>query len=159
MRIGVYHAYGHEADMSAITALARERGCKLYLPVVTDHRQHRMQFFPFDAVSMLRRNAFGIFEPCERTRPARVRDLDLIFMPLIAFDAAGWRLGSGAGFYDRKLHHLHADRTWRRPRLIGIAYDFQRVARLIPQRWDIPVDAVITERGLQQTHLNRGLSA
>lgn len=152
-RIGIYHAYGHEADVSVLTALARRRGCDLYLPQVTDRRRNRMQFVPFDARSRLRRNAFGILEPSwAATQPARVRDLDLIFMPLVAFDSCGWRLGSGAGFYDRKLHHLRCERKWRRPRLIGIAYDFQRVPHLTVEPWDIPLDAVITERGLHRSH-------
>jgi 5-formyltetrahydrofolate cyclo-ligase len=151
-RIAVYQAVGHEADMSAVISLARARGCKLYLPRVTDRRRNRMQFVAFAAdATRLRRNAFGILEPSGPIDAVRVRDLDIVFMPLVAFDAAGWRLGSGAGFYDRKLHHLRAERRWRRPRLIGIAYDFQRVPRLEPQRWDIPFDAVITEHGMQRS--------
>ena len=151
--IAVYLPLGHEADMSEVIALARERACELYLPRVTDHRRGRMQFVAFSAHSHLRRNAFGILEPSSSIASLRVRDLDIVFMPLVAFDACGWRLGSGAGFYDRKLHHLKAGRRWRRPRLIGIAYDFQRVPRLVPQRWDIPFDAVITERGMQRSRM------
>jgi 5-formyltetrahydrofolate cyclo-ligase len=151
-RIAVYQAVGHEADMSAVIRLARERGCKVYLPRVIDRRRNRMQFVPFDASSPMRRNAFGILEPWGPIDAVRVRDLDIVFMPLVAFDSCGWRLGSGAGFYDRKLHHLGTDRRWRRPRLIGIAYDFQRVPHLHPHRWDIPFDAVITEKGMQRSH-------
>ena len=151
-RIAVYQAVGHEADVSALIRLARRRGCKLYLPRVTDRRRSRMQFVGFDAGSTMRRGLFGIPEPADAKAAVRVRDLDLVFMPLVAFDAAGWRLGSGAGFYDRKLQHLRSDRRWRRPRLIGIAYDFQRVPHLEPHRWDIPLDAVITERGLRFSH-------
>lgn len=148
-RIAVYQAVGHEADVSALIRLARRRGCKLYLPRVTDQRRSRMQFVGFDDDSPMRRGVFGILEPVDARAAVRVRDLDLVFMPLVAFDSSGWRLGSGAGFYDRKLQHLRSDRRWRRPRLIGIAYDFQRVSHLVPHRWDIPLDAVITERGMR----------
>jgi len=154
-RIAVYQAVGHEADLSAVIALARARGCRLYLPRVVDHRRNRLQFVAFDGSSRLRRNAFGILEPSGPIDAVRVRDLDIVFMPLVAFDAEGWRLGSGAGFYDRKLHHLHATRRWRRPRLIGIAYDFQRVPHLQPHRWDIPFDAIITETGMQRSRIRR----
>ena len=153
-RVAVYHAVGHEADMSAVTALARDRGCELYLPRVTDHRRNRMQFVAFGARSLLRPNAFGILEPSGAVRAMHVRDLDIVFMPLVAFDSSGWRLGSGAGFYDRKLKHLRIDRRWRRPRLIGIAYDFQRVPHLAPHRWDIPFDAVITECGMHRSRMH-----
>jgi 5-formyltetrahydrofolate cyclo-ligase len=73
-------------------------------------------------------------------------------VPLLAFDDRGSRLGSGAGFYDRCLAHLHAERQWRRPKLIGVGYEFQRVAQLLPQRWDIPLDAVITEQCFRRLH-------
>jgi 5-formyltetrahydrofolate cyclo-ligase len=156
-KIAVYQAYGHEADLSALIYLARRRGCQLYLPRIVDHRRHRMEFFRFDADAPLRRNAFGILEPIAAMSPAiPTRELDLVLMPLVAFDASGWRLGSGAGFYDRRLHHLHIARRWRRPKLIGVAYHFQRVDRLQPHRWDIPMDAVITERGLQLITTIRG---
>ncbi len=149
-KIAVYHAYGHEADLSTLISLARQRGCRLYLPRIVDRRRNRMEFFRFDEHSLLRRNPFGILEPVSAASPpVRTRELDLVFMPLVAFDPAGWRLGSGAGYYDRRLHHLHVERRWRRPKLIGVAYDFQRVSRLTPHRWDIPMDAVLTERGLQ----------
>lgn len=157
MRVALYHAYGHEANVAALMELARDRGCRIYLPRIVDHRRHRMEFFRFDRHSVLRPNVFRILEPAPNgSGPVRIRDLDLIFVPLVAFDDHGRRLGSGAGFYDRRLHHLHDGRHWRRPRLIGVAYDFQRVARLLSQRWDIPLDAVITERDVQ--FVTRGAS-
>jgi 5-formyltetrahydrofolate cyclo-ligase len=106
-----------------------------------------MRFVRHTRAARLQRNPFGILEP--RHRPADAiapLQLDVIFVPLLAFDDSGWRLGSGAGFYDRCLRHLHAERHWRRPKLIGIAYEFQRAAQLQPQRWDIPLDGVITEQ-------------
>lgn len=148
-RIGVYFAYGNEADLGKVITLARRRGCHLYLPAISDYRRGRMDFLRFDPGAALLLNRYGIPEP-ERRIAARisVRHLDLIFMPLVAFDAEGWRLGSGAGFYDRSLHHLRGGRIWRRPKLIGVAYEFQRVPRLDPAPWDVPLDAVITEHGL-----------
>ena len=74
--------------------------------------------------------------------------LDAIFMPLVGFDSRGWRLGSGAGFYDRSLQFLRSRSRWHRPKLIGIAYEVQRVDELIPNEWDVPMNAVITEKHL-----------
>lgn len=146
-RVAVYHAYGHEADALPLTKRAWRRGCQVFLPVITHRRASRMEFFRFEPHTQLRRNAFGIPEPDASTaKRIPARHLDIIFMPLVAFDDRGWRLGSGAGFYDRCVHHLRPARRWRRPKLIGIAYAQQHVDRLAASPWDIPMDAVITER-------------
>jgi 5-formyltetrahydrofolate cyclo-ligase len=149
MRIAVYQARGREADLSRIIAMARRRDCVLYLPAIIRHRTAVMDFIRFDADTRLRPNAFGIPEPDPATtQRIALRELDLILVPLLAVDTEGWRLGSGGGFYDRRLHRLRADRRWRRPRLIGVAYEFQRVARISHEPWDVPLDAVITEANL-----------
>lgn len=149
-RIAVYFAYGHEADLAHVIALARRRGCLLYLPVITDFRHYRMRFVRYQADSVMRVNRYGIAEPDPRhAEVIPVRQLDLILLPLVAFDACGSRLGSGAGFYDRSLQHLRSGRRWRRPKLIGVGYECQRVTRLQPDRWDVPLDGMLTERGLQ----------
>jgi len=149
MRIAVYQARGREADLSRIIAIARRRDCVLYLPTIIRHRTGVMDFIRFDADTRLRPNAFGIPEPDPATaQRIPLRELDLILVPLLAVDTEGWRLGSGGGFYDRRLHRLRAERRWRRPRLIGIAYEFQRVERISHEAWDVPLDAVITETDL-----------
>jgi 5-formyltetrahydrofolate cyclo-ligase len=148
-RIAVYFAYGHEADLRYVIDVARRRDCLLYLPVITDFRHSRMRFVRYRTDSVMRVNRYGIAEPDRRhAEVIPVRKLDLILLPLVAFDEHGWRLGSGAGFYDRSLHHLRAGRRWRRPKLIGVGYECQRVARLQPDRWDVPLDGIVTERGL-----------
>jgi len=155
-RIALYHAYGHEADVGPLTRRAWRRGCQVFLPVITHARAARMEFFRFTPSTALRTNELGIAEPDPaRARRIAARHLDIIFMPLVAFDDAGWRLGSGAGFYDRCVRHLRASRRWRRPKLIGVAYAQQRIERLAPSAWDVPMDAVITQGGLRrfQPHL------
>ncbi len=150
-RVAVYFAYGHEADLRHVIEVARRRGCRLYLPVITHFRHSRMRFVRYRIDSVMRVNRYGIAEPDPRlAEVASVRRLDLVLLPLVAFDARGWRLGSGAGFYDRSLQHLREGRRWRRPKLIGVAYECQRVARLQPDRWDVPLDGIVTERGLQR---------
>lgn len=149
-RIAVYFAYGHEADLRNVIDVARRRGCLLYLPVITDFRHSRMRFVRYRTDSVMRVNRYGIAEPDPRhAEVIPVRELDLILLPLVAFDERGWRLGSGAGFYDRALHHLREGRRWRRPKLIGVGYECQRVAHLQPDRWDVPLDGMLTERGLR----------
>jgi 5-formyltetrahydrofolate cyclo-ligase len=158
----VYLAYGSEADLADVIAVARQRRCHLYLPVITDYRRNRMSFVAFDEGARMRVNRYGIAEPktsgisAAASRIA-VRHLDLVLVPLVAVDARGWRLGSGAGFYDRCLHQLRPHRSsgpgWRRPKLIGVGYELQRVPHLEPGPWDVPLDAVVTERDLYRLPL------
>jgi len=110
-----------------------------------------MRFVHYRADSVMRINRYGIAEPDPRQAEIiPVRQLDLVLLPLIAFDARGWRLGSGAGFYDRSLQHLREGRRWRKPKLIGVGYECQRVPRLQCGHWDVPLDGMLTECGLQR---------
>jgi 5-formyltetrahydrofolate cyclo-ligase len=149
-RIAVYMRHGSEADLTYLIASAHQRGCTLYLPVIIHYRAHRMAFRRFDPTVPLHANRYGILEPV-RGDVLPVPQLDVVFAPLVAFDDRGSRLGTGAGFYDRALRRLRADRRWRRPRVIGVGYELQRVGELRPAPWDVPLDAVITEKNLYKT--------
>jgi 5-formyltetrahydrofolate cyclo-ligase len=147
--VAVYIAHDGEADPAAIVRLARRNRCVLYLPAIADYRRRRMEFRSYARSTRLRPNRYGIAEPeREGSVRAAVRHLDLVLLPLVAVDARGTRLGTGAGFYDRCLQHLRAGRRWRRPKLIGLGYEFQRVARLEARAWDVPLDVLLTEKGL-----------
>jgi 5-formyltetrahydrofolate cyclo-ligase len=146
--IAVYAAHDCEADPSAIVRLARRNRCKLYLPAIADYRRRRMQFRSYARDAQLQPNRYGIPEPKRGVPRIAVRHLDLVLLPLVAVDPSGTRLGTGAGFYDRCLQHLRAGRRWRRPKLIGLAYEFQRVASLAARAWDVPLDALLTEKDL-----------
>ena len=67
-------------------------------------------------------------------------------MPLVAFSAAGTRLGMGGGYYDRSFAFRHG--RGAPPRLVGVGYGFQREDALAAEPWDVPLDAVATEAGL-----------
>ena len=103
----------------------------------------------------MRRNRYGLLEP-DRDCPRldRPRRLEAVFVPLVAVDPSGTRLGMGAGFYDRYFAFRQSGSGWRRPRLIGLAYDFQRVDRIERAPWDVPLDAVLTEAGVFRTGRN-----
>jgi len=148
-RVAVYVAHDREADPFAVVQLARRNRCELYLPAIADYRRRRMEFRRYASDTPLRPNRYGIPEPARNgsTRSA-VRHLDWVLLPLVAVDARGTRLGTGAGFYDRCLQHLRTGRRWRRPKLIGLGYEFQRVDRLAARAWDVPLDALLTEKGL-----------
>jgi 5-formyltetrahydrofolate cyclo-ligase len=99
------------------------------------------------ATTTQRRNRYGILEPTDLA-PVSARDLQLILIPLVGFDAQGHRLGSGAGYYDRALAFRRLRRHWPGPKLVGIAYECQRVEALAVRPTDVPLDAIITERGI-----------
>ena len=111
-----------------------------------------MEFVRYDPHKRLRVNRHGIAEPDRHAPRIALRSLDVVFLPVVAFDPYGWRLGSGAGYYDRRLRPLLRGGSWRRPRLIGVAHEFQLVPHLAPARWDVPMDAVVTDSAM---HLRR----
>ncbi|HKS54654.1 MAG TPA: 5-formyltetrahydrofolate cyclo-ligase [Steroidobacteraceae bacterium] len=148
LHIALYIAHDHEADPQLIARLARRNRCRLYLPSIVDYTRRRMEFRSYASDAQLRPNRYGIPEPPRAARRIAVRHLDLILVPFVGIDAQGTRLGSGAGFYDRCLQHLRAGRRWRRPKLIGLGYELQRIAGLTAGSWDVPLDALLTEKAL-----------
>jgi 5-formyltetrahydrofolate cyclo-ligase len=144
MRVAVYAPLPSELDTGPLMQLARRRGCHVYLPRITDLRHRRMQFV--ESGGPMRRNQLGILEPV-RLRRLSARRLDLVFVPLVGFDATGMRLGMGAGYYDRAFAFLRQRRHWTHPRLIGLAYSFQQVPRIEGAVHDVHLNGVVTERG------------
>jgi 5-formyltetrahydrofolate cyclo-ligase len=149
-RVAVFLGMPGEVDLRPCFAAAWDRGVRLYVPRVISWRDARMAFVPLEPDTTLRGNAFGIPEPAHGAGGRLpVRHFDTILVPLVGFDAQGHRLGMGAGFYDRALRsRLDRAQPFRRPRLIGIAYSAQQVARLEPAPWDVALDLVVTERGV-----------
>jgi 5-formyltetrahydrofolate cyclo-ligase len=144
LRIGAYLAVKSEISLGPFMSRALRAGCALWLPVVTDTRAHRMTFLP--AGRQRRRGAYGIPEPVGGARCA-AQWLQVVLVPLVGFDAAGHRLGSGAGYYDRALAFRAGRRRWRGPRLIGVAHSCQQAAAIAALPTDVPLDAVVTEKG------------
>ncbi|HKY90951.1 MAG TPA: 5-formyltetrahydrofolate cyclo-ligase, partial [Nevskiaceae bacterium] len=102
----------------------------------------RMRFVPLTAATTVTRNRYGIAEPRAPRAPRVLPRIDVAILPLVGFDAAGHRLGSGAGYYDRWLAGLRG----RRPRLVGLGFALQEVDALPAEPWDVKLDAICTER-------------
>ena len=141
-RIALYHAHGSELDTRPLIDALLSAGREVFLPVVT--ARTTLKFTRLRATSALRRGRHGIATPA-RGASSQLSDLDLILVPLLAFDARGHRLGSGAGYYDRALAR---PRAFRRPFVVGYAYAQQEQTRLPDDPWDRKLDAVVTERGV-----------
>jgi 5-formyltetrahydrofolate cyclo-ligase len=146
--IAVYLPSDGEVETTAIIDRAWEMGKRVYLPVLVPFLHNRLWFARYDADTPLVRNRFGIAEPRAVHRQRIVTHaLDLVLTPLVGFDAEGNRLGMGGGFYDRSFGFLGRRRCWRKPRLVGLAYDFQQLRQLPAQPWDVPLTAVVTDAG------------
>ncbi len=119
-----------------------------YLPVLSPLPARRLWFAPYRDGDPLVYNRFGILEPSlSMNELAGAWMLDLIITPLVAFDKRGNRLGMGGGFYDRTFAFLKYRQFWKKPHLVGLAYDFQQVAHIQPQAWDVPLQGIVTEAG------------
>jgi 5-formyltetrahydrofolate cyclo-ligase len=137
--VAAYLSLLEEIDTAPLIALLRRQGCRVYVPKLAGAR---LRFAPLRGA--LRANRFRIAEPVRAGRPPR---LDLIVLPLVAFDAAGRRLGMGGGYYDRLLAR---QRPARRPLRVGLAFAAQEVAAVPAGAGDARLDAIVTERGLRR---------
>ena len=145
--IAVYLSNDGEIDLFPLVERAWAMGKRTYLPKLFGPR---LWFLPFHAQSALAANRFSIPEPAEPAR-RRIRPLflDLVLFPLVAFDAGGNRLGMGAGFYDKTFEAVLRRTVWKGPKRIGIAYEMQRVDSLPAADWDVPLNAIVTERTIR----------
>lgn len=146
-RIALYLPNDGEIEPVAVMERLWQMHKTCYLPILSRLRHDRLWFAPFTPDTPLAVNRFGIPEPqVPARRWRRAQDLDLILMPLVAFDARGNRLGMGGGFYDKSLAFLRSRGRWHKPHLLGLAHDFQRVDRLDACAWDVPLQGVATDR-------------
>lgn len=130
-----------EIDPRPLMLALAGRGHPLALPIA-GARGTVMGFRRFRFGDVLAQGPFGTCHPsplAEAVTPA------VLLVPLVAFDAAGGRIGHGAGYYDRTLAAL---RQQRRVLALGIAYAAQRQPRVPVGPHDMPLDAVATEEGL-----------
>ena len=147
-RIACYLPNDGEIDPTLIIERIWELGKECYLPVLNPLGHNRLEFAPFTAETQLKLNCFGIAEPdVHASKWISPMQLDLVLAPLVAFDVQGNRMGMGGGYYDRSFAFLRHRKHWRKPRLVGVGYDFQQVEKLPVQHHDVPLRGVITDKG------------
>ncbi|ACO80842.1 5-formyltetrahydrofolate cyclo-ligase-like protein [Azotobacter vinelandii CA] len=145
--LALYLPNDGEIDPGLLLAAAQRRGKATYLPVLNAWPATRMVFQRVHSGEPLLPNRFRIREPHpNRARQRKVWTLDLLLMPLVGFDAEGGRLGMGGGFYDRSLAYRARHRYCRKPVLLGLAHECQKVDRLALASWDVPLAATVTDR-------------
>ncbi|WP_267256147.1 5-formyltetrahydrofolate cyclo-ligase [Coxiella endosymbiont of Ornithodoros maritimus] len=147
-RLAFYLSDDGEVDIRTAVSKALEVKKDCFLPILHCTLDHHLDFYSYCPQSELIKNRFGIEEPDPtRETPIATKELDLIFLPLVVFDKEGNRLGRGAGYYDRTLAFLK-DSNAQKPKLIGVAYEFQKINSITAEKWDIPLNSVVTEKNI-----------
>lgn len=131
-----YIAKDSEADPAGLMTAAVAHGCRTALPHVTS-RSAPMRFLRWSPGDPLETGPFGLLQP---PADSEVCAPDIILVPLIAFDSRLMRLGQGAGHYDRALSLLE-DRF-----AVGLAWSVQHAPAILSDPWDVPMDAILTEK-------------
>jgi 5-formyltetrahydrofolate cyclo-ligase len=134
--LGFYWPIRSELDLRAVAELHVARGGVAALPVVVT-KNAPVEFWRWEPGAAMQRGLWNIPVPAER----RIVVPEVLVIPLVGYDAAGYRLGYGGGYYDRTLAALMP-----RPFCIGVGYDDAELATIYPQPHDLPMNLIVTER-------------
>jgi 5-formyltetrahydrofolate cyclo-ligase len=137
-RLGFCWPVKNEYDARHLMRRLRRRGALTALPVVVKAGAP-LVFREWHPGVRLEKGALGIPYP---VGSAQVLP-EAVILPMNGWDAQGYRLGYGGGFFDRTLASLE-----KKPVVIGVSYELARLETIHPQRWDVPMDYVVTERGV-----------
>lgn len=143
-RIAFYQAVKGELDLSYLMQRAEKMNKICYLPICHPLHHQSLLFMPYFKGETLQLNRYDILEPrIDAHAFCKPFVLDLVFVPLVAFDKQGNRLGSGKGYYDRTFAYLRRFPVQSKPLLVGVAYGFQEVEQIPTESWDIPLHKII----------------
>jgi 5-formyltetrahydrofolate cyclo-ligase len=134
--IGIYWPFRGEMDVRDLAHRHLEAGGIAALPVVVE-KNAAVEFWRWRPEVPMTRGLFNIPIPGER----EVVSPDVLIVPLVGFDRAGYRLGYGGGYYDRTLAASQP-----RPRTIAIAFAEAELETIYPQPHDIPMSRIVTDR-------------
>lgn len=138
--VSIYWPFKGEFDPRVAALRLRERGARIALPVVVE-KAAPLQFREWWPGVETQPGVFGL--PVPVGTAVVVPEVALI--PPVGFDAMGYRLGYGGGYFDRTLASLAPQ-----PLKIGVARDVSRIETIRPQPWDVPMDRIVTESGVFQ---------
>ena len=142
-RIAIYYSVNNEVATMQIIKHLWTKDKELFLPII---KSNQLVFGSYKSGDNLSNNKFDIPEPATPTEELITADvLDLVVVPLVAFDSDCNRLGMGGGYYDRALAFKKTSSKTNSPLLIGLAYELQKVNILEMNSWDIPMDGIISE--------------
>ncbi len=132
--VSLYWPFRGEPDLRPWMATVIERGGTIALPIVVE-KAHPLIFRAYKPGDRLEKGVWNIPIPAEGDPVLP----DIVVAPLVGVDRRNYRLGYGGGFFDRTLAAMP-----RKPLVIGVGYEMQRIATIYPQTHDIPMDVVVT---------------
>lgn len=153
---GYWPILGEMSPLLIIEEALRQKK-KCFLPVMPpqnlkkayseeNNLNNLLSFVEYRAEDALILNPYGIMEPpYHKDKVIPVKDLDIVLTPLLGFDLEGTRLGMGKGFYDKTFAFLNENKNIQKPRLIGLAYDWQAVPQLPREQYDVSLFGVVTD--------------
>lgn len=145
-RVAGYWASAGELPLNLVIPPLMSRGQQFLLPVIGKGRQ--LRFAPWQSGDEVQPNRYSIPEPANTSELLEPSHLNLVLVPLLAFDRRGNRLGHGGGYYDRSFAFLNERVRPTEPLLVGIGYAFQELPQIDEYDWDVRLDFVATEREL-----------
>ncbi|PKR56130.1 5-formyltetrahydrofolate cyclo-ligase [Thalassospira marina] len=141
-RVGFYWPVQGEIDVTNVIGAHIAKGGQAALPVVTARHQP-MVFHRWTPDTSMVTGFANIAIPATQADQEPVVP-DVILAPLVGFDQQGYRLGYGGGFFDRTLEALGF-----KPVVIGIGFAHARLNTIFPHQYDVPMDILITEQGIE----------
>ena len=142
--LAAFLAFDGEPDLAPALAQLEHQGTRLALPVIVDEpTRPAICFRQWSSGSEMKPNRYGIAEPVG-TLDVRLDELDLVLIPLVAWDPQGGRLGMGASFYDRAFQPFA---QLQHPFRLGVGYQLQELERIPLDPWDVRLHGVLTEKG------------
>jgi 5-formyltetrahydrofolate cyclo-ligase len=142
--IAAFWPFDGEPNLLPTLETINQQGMQIALPVIRQSESGPALIFrQWSRNTEMKKSPYGIPEPCGSPEIHLIK-IDLLMMPLVAWDESGRRLGMGAGYYDRALESLsHSDVPIR----AGVAYQLQQVQKIPDDPWDIRLHMLLSETG------------
>lgn len=150
-----YHAFRSEVEVDTLNRAVLTQGKKLYLPK-TYVKEKQIRFFEITDLSKLKRGYQKIWEPTGEEPGFSFETVKeeqkkvLMIMPGTAYDARGYRMGYGGGYYDRYLNAHEAE--WKMIDFMTVfaAFSEQKMILIPGERCDVKPDVIVTEKEIMQ---------
>jgi 5-formyltetrahydrofolate cyclo-ligase len=139
-RILAFVALTREPQLGDAVERLWARGVEVFAPGMGEDFAN-LELRPWHADSPLEESGYGFLQP---PRAPVEGGVDLVVVPALAVDGDGHRLGYGRGYYDRLLPTL--ERAFR----VATVFAFERMTELPTTPWDVRVDAVVTDEGVER---------
>lgn len=156
-KMAFYLAQEGEISLLPLIAYCLRLRRQCFLPVLSGSNENTLGFARWIPGEPMSVNRFGIAEPhVSQHELFSAAEMDIIFMPLVAFDTMGHRLGMGGGYYDRSLAACSSSEPYvkKRPLLVATGHDIQCVPEIPVEDWDIVPDITVTPGGIIRPRMN-----